>query len=83
MLCFLTARKARAFYEPVKANVCDICQSNDCKKRCSSYPGWSGDEDGSPGWGNIELRNANKNGGQSLLPALLCILLSGLVSALL
>lgn len=80
-----TARRARVFYEPVPANVCDICQSSDCKNQCSSYPGWSGDEDGSKGWGTLDGRsNSRTTGGQqSLLPTLLCIVLSGLTSALL
>ncbi|XP_045036417.1 CD109 antigen isoform X3 [Daphnia magna] len=80
-----SSRRARVFYEPVPANVCDICQSSDCKNQCSSYPGWSGDEDGSKGWGTLDGRsNSRTTGGQqSLLPTLLCIVLSGLTSALL
>ena len=80
------ARRARVFYEPVAANVCDICQSNDCKNQCSAYPGWSSDEDvPKGGWGTLDGRtNSRTTGGQqSLIPTLLCIVLSGLTSALL
>ncbi|EFX86067.1 hypothetical protein DAPPUDRAFT_313404 [Daphnia pulex] len=80
-----SSRRARVFYEPVPANVCDICQSNDCKNQCSSYPGWSGDEEGSKGWGTLDGRSNSRptSGQQSLLPTLLCFVLSGLTSALL
>jgi CD109 antigen len=82
---FPLARRARVFYEPVPANVCDICQSNDCKNQCSSYPGWSGDEEGTKGWGTLDGRSNSRptSGQQSLLPTLLCFVLSGLTSALL
>jgi len=34
-----SSRRARAFYEPIKADVCDICHSNECRKQCSYHSG--------------------------------------------
>lgn len=33
------ARRARAFYEPIKATPCDICEGADCEKACAANPG--------------------------------------------
>jgi len=78
-----SSRRARAFYEPIKADVCDICHSNDCRKQCSSYPGWNADEDGSKGWGTLDEKNKDNSGQQLLVPTLFCLILSGLTSVLL
>lgn len=37
-LILLLARRARAFYEPRVATLCDICEGEDCSTACSSKP---------------------------------------------
>lgn len=32
------ARRARVFYEPRKATLCDICEDEDCENLCVSQP---------------------------------------------
>lgn len=86
------SRRARVFYEPIKANVCDICTSTDCRGQCSKYPGWDAIVDGSKGWGAPDgdaagNRPRNAAGAtaaaQSTASLVFCILLSALTSLLL
>lgn len=45
-----SSRRARVFYEPRVATLCDICEDEDCDSVCSSKSsGRSGGSDGSPG----------------------------------
>jgi len=39
LLSACTARKARAFYEPRKTTLCDLCEDEDCEDICVSKPG--------------------------------------------
>ncbi|OAD56423.1 hypothetical protein WN48_03427, partial [Eufriesea mexicana] len=34
-----SSRRARVFYEPRKATLCDICEDKDCEDLCVSQPG--------------------------------------------
>lgn len=40
-------RRARVFYEPRVATLCDICEGEDCEKVCTSKPGSLGEDGGS------------------------------------
>lgn len=33
------ARRARAFYEPRRTTLCDLCEDEDCEDLCVSKPG--------------------------------------------
>ncbi|KAK2720960.1 hypothetical protein QYM36_004745 [Artemia franciscana] len=43
------SRRARVFYDPVPAKICDICDGSECKSRCQNLPGWKVEDGASVG----------------------------------
>lgn len=44
-----SSRRARTFYEPLKSTLCDICEGEECKKKCSEEKkSVSGNQRGNP-----------------------------------
>lgn len=69
-----SSRRARAFYEPRMATLCDICEDEDCSKSCSSQRTSSyGNQRGDP---SLASRNYLSNLG--LLTAFVSIVIISL-----
>lgn len=43
-----SSRRARTFYQPLKATICDICDDAECKKKCAEKKSVSGNQRASP-----------------------------------
>lgn len=66
-----SSRRARAFYEPRTATLCDICEDEDCSKKCSSQRVSSfGNQRGDP------ISSAPTNFASSLLTVFVSIVIS-------